>query len=149
MGRGNVCVHGEHEGLYYVDFDNYTYEYEDDYGETMRDHSFIGDDFDADMEIFSENFIKKFKSFNKEDKWISNSERVILENELFYVAVEDNDWSMAVKLLQKDQNHFNISNLQKKHSESYLKGMREILLTLVEKLGTYGGAWTHGTVTRE
>ena len=30
MGRGNVCVHGKYEGLYYVDYDNFYYDVTDE-----------------------------------------------------------------------------------------------------------------------
>ena len=34
--------------------------------------------------------------------WLGNERRVILENELFYICVEDNEWSLAIELVQKD-----------------------------------------------
>ena len=45
-----------------------------------------------------------FPSFSRTgaDVWIDRTRRAILENTLFCVAVEDNEWSVAVELLQEE-----------------------------------------------
>ena len=61
-----------------------------------------------------------------------------------------NEWSYAVKLIQKEcwyDNH--LEGLQKKHYQNYLEGIKNILLEIFPEIGCYGGAWTHGTITRE
>ena len=89
---------------------------------------------------------KKFKSFVA----TGNDFGTILENELFEIEIEDNQWSYAVKLIQKEcwyDNH--LEGLQKKHYENYLNGIKNILLEMFPSIGCYGGAWTHGIIKRE
>jgi hypothetical protein len=165
MGRGNVCVFGDYEGLYYVDrdyLDCYIAKEMDEYGEyeekmlgDMEMDDFSNYDYDYDLSnIYYEDFIqeftammeKKFKSFVSTGKDFG----IVMENNLFEIEIEDNQWSYAVKLIQKEcwyDNH--LEGLQKKHYENYLNGMKMILLELFPSIGCYGGAWTHGTITRE
>ena len=151
MGRGNVCVFGEYEGLYYVDWNNFSSEYEDEHGNVIQDYDLQREEWKGSLEQFINDFTKRFKSFSRCDEWISDSEKAILENSLFYIAVEDNEWSIAIKLIQKEQGyHFsgNIENLQVKHYKNYLDGMRDCLFNQFEELGTYGGPWTSGRIRR-
>ena len=162
MGRGNVCVFGDYEGLYYVDRDYIDFYVPID-GEA-DEGKFLGEmdmgefaDYEYDeflSRIYYEDFIyefvemmkKKFKSF------VSTGEEygTILENNLFEIEIEDNQWSYAVKLIQKEcwyDNH--LEGLQKKHYENYLDGIKNILLEMFPSIGSYCGAWTSGTITRE
>ena len=70
---------------------------------------------------------------------------ILLSNDLFYIVLEDNEWSIAVELIQKDDVSY---GLQKKHHQTYLDGIRDCLFEQVETLGIYGGAWTSGEITR-
>ncbi len=56
------------------------------------------------LESFIESFIQKFHSFYRAnpDEWLGRTKRIILESGLFYVCVEDNGWSLAVELIQKE-----------------------------------------------
>lgn len=165
MGRGNVCVFGDYEGLYYVDrgyIDCYIAketnedgEYEEKMYCDMEMDDFGNYDYDEFLsQIYYEDFIqeftsmmeKKFKSFVSTGKDFGT----LMENNLFEIEIEDNQWSYAVKLVQKEcwyDNH--LEGLQKKHYENYLNGIKNILLELFPSIGCYGGAWTHGTITRE
>lgn len=169
MGRGNVCVHGEAEGLYYIDcdyFDTYvrvddeTYECEscladelsyDDLtsGEWSFDEALTGFTYNEIIDEFKENFVKLFPSFCEvEPYWIGwrNTKKVILENELFQIATEDNEWSVAVELLQKDEAPI---GLQLGLYKRYLDGIAKALLKILPTIGTYGGAWTSGHLSRQ
>lgn len=167
MGRGNVCVHGKYEGLYYVDRD-----YLDCYSllEANEDGSYdqklLGEipyeefskyEYDEYLSLFNyENFINaltskiedRFKSFCSTGK----NYGVILENNLFQIEIEDNEWSYAVKLLQKEQDYYSdgfLEGLQARHYKEYLDGLQEVLFDLFPSIGTYAGAWTSGRITRE
>lgn len=166
MGRGNVCVFGKYEGLYYVDRDyidcyiakeadangeyenkmqcdmNYPEDYEAfDYDDILS--SMFYDDF---IQEFTSKMEKKFKSFVA----TGNDYETIMENNLFEIEVEDNEWSYAIKLVQKEDDYDNhLEGLQKKHYQNYLNGIKTILLDMFPSIGCYGGAWTHGTITRE
>lgn len=65
--------------------------------------------------------------------------------------MEDNQWSLAVKLLQKKEPWGLpwMENLQKRLHEKYLEGMKRCLLEVLPGIGTYKGAWTSGRITRE
>ena len=161
MGRGNVCVFRDYEGLYYVDrgyIDFYVpIDGEADDGkffEEMEHNDFADYEYDEFLSrIYYEDFIydfiyyftKKFKSFSK----TGNDYGTIMENELFEIEIEDNQWSYAVKLIQKEDCYDNhLEGLQKKHYENYLEGIKNILLEMFPSIGCYGGAWTHGTIRR-
>ena len=151
MGRGNTCVFGDYEGLYYIDWDNFSNEYEDEHGNIIQDYDFQREEWENSLDEFISDFTQKFKSFSKCNEWISRDENAILENELFYVTVTDNEWSMAIKLIQKEQSYYdrgNIENLQAKHYKTYLEGIKECLFNQFEELGTYRGAWTSGRIRR-
>jgi len=171
MGRGNVCVFGKYEGLYYIDKD-YLHVYRsttapDDCPETktfkeLGYEELIGGDWEFDefvsgivwaetKEHLQSRITERFKSFEVCDRWIGRGEEhAILENELFYIAVQDNEWSMAVKLIEKEDPWcYERDGLRKRHYQTYLDGIRDILFELFPTLGVYGGAWTSGTIRRE
>lgn len=152
MGRGNTCVFGNYEGLYYIDWDNFSNEYEDEHGNIIQDYDFQREEWENSLYEFISDFTRKFKSFTKCNEWISRDEKAVLENKLFYIVVTDNEWSMAIKLIQKEQGYYdngNIENLQAKHYKNYLEGIKECLFNQFSELGTYGGAWTSGQIHRQ
>lgn len=179
MGRGNVCVTGSCEGLYYIDNDDFhVYRRNDPYcieePETrlLRDVDYLeltseewhfdelgtSEEEDDVLECFMEDFCKMFPSFEKAEpnKWIRGgswdySRRVILESKLFYICVEDNQWSLAVELIQKEEPWGLpwMENLQSRLYQKYLEGMKKALLNRLPGIGTYSGAWTSGRIKRE
>lgn len=164
MGRGNVCTFGKAEGMYFVDNDfldvysklvdaeNNVYDYrflrdvdEDGYEYDEAESQWKLDEFRYE---FCETMRRRFPSFEFVDKWISNTRLALLENDLFYVVCEDNQWSMAIELIQKEGEYGGEEKvgLQIGLYRKYLKGMEEILLDLNGEVGTYKGAWTHGVL---
>lgn len=157
MGRGNICTRGKYEGLYYVDSNYINYWYKDGEVELQENIEDLTEwDFDSDfsylrfnnfLEEFAESFKKKFPSFE-----IVQTEAcgVILENNLFTVEIEDNEWGYAVELIQKEADYDEPSKegLQKKHYKTYLEGMKNSLFEQFPSLGVYAGAWTHGIINR-
>lgn len=169
MGRGNVCVNGEYEGLFYVDNDYFSMFYNEDgdavdvtemeEGSYQRDDyelewcDFLFDDFKDDL-IFS--LKRKFK-FEECHKYLSQSQDdvstvynydhlAILENKLFFVCLVDNEWSTGVELIQKYNMYHDLSNLQKKHYKKYLKGIAEVLLDIVGEISLRSGPWTSSSI---
>lgn len=162
MGRGNVCVFGDYEGLYYVDRGYLDFYVPIDgeavdglFLEEMEHNDFANYEYDEFIsrsyyEDFVNEFIfyftKRFNSFTK----TGEDYGVILENELFEIEIEDNEWSYAVKLIQKEDDYDDhLQGLQKKHYKSYLDGMKNILLDMFPSIGGYSGAWTSKTITRK
>lgn len=152
MGKGNTCVFGNFEGLFYIDWDNFSNEYEDEHGNIIQDYDFQRDEWENSLYEFISDFTQKFKSFSKCNEWIGRDEKAVLENKLFYITIADNEWSMAIKLIQKEQGYYdngNIENLQAKHYKTYLEGIKECLFNQFEELGTYSGPWTSGRIRRQ
>ncbi len=163
MGRGNVCVRGKAEGLFYVDND-FLQAYrlvgcDPDEPEIVspreaynrRDEAeFTFDETESELlyEDLCMNLVwemkARFKSFDQVNKWISRTQRALLENELFYVALEDNEWSIAVELIQKEGAYGDeLLGLQLGLYEKYLKAIKQIILDMYGEVGVYDGAWTH------
>ena len=175
MGRGNVCVTGAYEGLYYIDNDDFHVYRRDDLcsddefesrllkdlsyqeltgGEWYYCESDTAEEEDGILECFVEGFTKLFPAFRRPEPAelrLKDEGRVLLESKLFYIALEDNQWSLAVKLLQKEEPWGLpwMENLQKKLHETYLEGMKRCLLEVLPSIGTYKGAWQSGRITRE
>ena len=162
MGRGNVCTFGKCEGLYFVDrdfLDVYTKNIGEDeeesklmrdveYGDTEFEYNEAESEFNREdfFYLFAEEFRRRFPSF----EWISNSRRAMLENRLFYIVLEDNQWSIAVELIQKEGEYGGeeLVGLQMGLYVKYLKGIEQILLDMNGEVGIYTGAWTHGIIKK-
>lgn len=176
MGRGNVCVTGPYEGLFYIDNDDlrvyWTYNYCTGETATRLQRYLSADDIKGAMwhldeiessyeeedvlKCFCEELRKLCPSFQpavNPNVWLGNKRRVILENRLFYICLEDNEWSLAVELIQKDgysdcQSAW-LAGLQKRHYREYLDGMKKALLTRLPCIGVYDSAWMSRTITKE
>ena len=164
MGRGNVCTWGDYEGLYYVDrdyLDYYTAKEADEYGEfegkmlgEIEYNEFCDYDYDYTIsEIYYEEFVQEFVNLmeKKFGSFTSTGDigGTIMENNLFEIQIEDNEWSYAVKLIQKENDwDDSLRGLQKRHYQNYLNGMKDILLYMFPEIGCYAGAWTHGVIKR-
>lgn len=151
MGRGNSCVFGKYEGLYYVDWNNFSNEYEDGESNIIVDEDMRVEEWEEALSQFIFDLTKKYPSFSTCEEWLSNTEKAVLENSLFYITVEDNEWSMAIKLVQKEQSYYskgNIVNLQAGLYMKYLNGIRDCLFNQFDELGTYEGAWTSGRIKK-
>lgn len=172
MGRGNVCVFGKYEGLYYIDNDQFfVYRRDDEYddcsesclmkdleydeltgGEWYLDEWATSDEQDDIEECFIEDFQKKFPAFERvsTNTWLDRERRAILESGLFYICIEDNQWSLAVELIMKEPPFgYCIEGLQARHYQRYLEGMRDCLFNRLDELGTYSGVWTSGRIKKE
>lgn len=176
MGRGNVRVTGSYEGLFYIDNDDLRVYRKDGPGtddcedRLQRDLDYaditgpdwyldeVGSSYEeADvLECFCNEMRKLCPSFQpavNSNVWLGNERRVILENELFYICVEDNEWSLAIELVQKDGysdcESAWMAGLQKRHYRGYLDSMKKALLARLPSIGIRTGAWTSRTITRE
>lgn len=176
MGRSNCCVHGRCEGLYFISNDDfYVYRFNDPYAEEpeiqlQRDLSYAeltSEDWLYDdegtmceeedvLECFMKCFTEMCPDFERTESgiWLDNSSMVILESSLFYIAVEDNEWSLAVKLLQKEAPYDDadddgeLEDQQEGRYQEYLAGMKTALLKRLPSIGTYAGPQTSGIIRR-
>jgi len=161
MGCGNVYIGGKYEGLYYVDNEHlvvYHREGEPESKAVLKEVG-MGEQWEYDevgtrrqMRHFEETLCKmlrmRFPSFVQcsSDNWITNCRRAILENKLFFIALEDNQWSMAVELVQKEDDYRTLEGLQAWHYQRYLDGIRGVLLDMYGEVSTRAGAWTCSTI---
>ena len=173
MGKGNVCTLGKYEGLYYIDNDDiHVYRRDDptdeepetclmrelDYEELTGDQWLLDEygtmEEQEDIEeAFVDAFTKMFPSFSRpnSDQWLNQTRRVLLENGLFYICLEDDEWSVAVELIQKEEPWGDawMENLQKRWYERYLDGIKRCLLDRLPSICIYTGAWTSRVVRKE
>lgn len=177
MGKGNCSVFGSCEGQWYIDYSlidvyrrktegsdgEYEYRLGKDVELSERD-DFVYDEEGSMIErenfedCFCDEMSSKFPCFEpmKKDYWLTwktheADGRVLLESKLFYIIVGDNEWSLAVKLIQKKDcyGEYLFEGLQKKHSPEYLAAMKEILLNMFGEVSYRTGAWTSGVIRKE
>lgn len=168
MGRGNVSTTGPYEGLYFVDNDYYVvyrennpYSEEEDHRllkdldlKELQSDTWLFDDWGTNEELddilscFKDSFKAMFPEFEDSSAFISKDKTCLLESNLFYICMEDNEWSIAVELLQKDGDDA-VFDLQRESFAAYLNGIKKALLERLPSVGYYTGPWTHGTVMRE
>lgn len=159
MGAGNVCVFGTNEGLYYVD--NKYFDVVEAVNENGEAEAMLRDEAEERKlnyrpdEVLStyeyEDFLdelktkikERFSSFSDVDNW-ERDRHIILENKLFKIAIEDNQWSYAVELLENSEP----SGLHTRNFNTYFNYLKEVLLLIFPEIGTYSSAWTHGTIRR-
>lgn len=171
MGRGNVCVRGKYEGLYYIDKEYIEVYCKQDpenediclaktqadlsseellSGDWLYDESASEDAKDQVLEGLMYALQDQFPSFERftPETW-KDGRQLLLENRLFVVAVEDNEWSLAVELLQKEDDTVNLQGLQSRQYQRYLDGMRDALLEHLPSIRIYAGPCTSGTIMRK
>lgn len=168
MGRGNTCVHGKYEGLYFIDRDYIEVYVKDDPKTGARDLRFLGgmtaedlygkewlydpEESQANLARILGDFMYDihawYPSFKRcePSRW-KHEARIIMENQLYCIAVEDNEWSLAVKLLQKGDGE--LEGLQRGWFDKYMFAIRKSLLKYLPDIGTYTGPWTSGRITKE
>lgn len=168
MGRGNACVNRDYEGLFYIDNDDleiwqryiededvWEIAYRRDIGDEnlMNGWTYASEEtkmaFDNMVYWLRLGVMERFPSFYECDEWVSHDEHAVLENNLFYIVLEDSGWSFAVKLIRKDGYYLDLTGLQKKHYQQYLDGIRDVLFEHYDTLGVYRGAWTHGRISKK
>lgn len=168
MGRGNCCTFGKYEGLFYIDNSDLSVytpcgdaAWEEPELKLLRDipsedlsnweYSRVDtQQWEEDViDRFQTDFTNRFPSFVPCLKWVSRDQKAILENNLFYIALQDNEWSIAVELLQKEVLYCNLAPLQKRHYEAYLDGIQEALLNQFDHIYIRTGPWTSGKLSRE
>lgn len=172
MGRGNICTHHECEGVFYLDNDHlqaYCKICDDSDGEsvlTARQLDELGIKYDFDgstadwmydgyescvlwddmLSVVVLALEKQFGEFRQVDRWRNGIFHVVLESDLFEIAVGDNEWSAAWVLLERTD----VDDVGPNRDEMrrvYRKYLEAIRKTLVEGWGEaygYGGPWTTG-----
>ena len=80
----------------------------------------------------------------------TGSLEAVLESPLFYLCLEDNNWSLAVELIQKEPPQGrSYAALQARCYQRYLTGIARCLLNHLPTIGLYAGPWTSGRLRRE
>lgn len=164
MGRGNTRTTDPYESTTYVDYDFINvYQHEsltNEDGEILcvlqgetdnYDNNFTNWKYDEylsqlNYNDFEENLTyllkKRFPSLRQHD-------HEPLQNELFTIELEDNEWSLAVLLRCKDSYDYNIGNLQKRHHASYTEGIRRAVLEMMPSFSIPTSAWTSAKIMKD
>lgn len=172
MGKGNVSVRGPYEAVYCIS-NEFLHVYREDepdkeepevrllkdipYSEldTCRwlfDEEGSANEEEDVLECIVDALSRRFQSMTPVlgEKWISRTRRAIMENELFTIAVEDNETSLAVELLQKEvQYDDRLLGFQKRHFERYKEALKAAMLERVPEITFPTSAWTSGTIRAE
>lgn len=162
MGKGNICVSEANGGCFYIDYDNLNvYESKDgtvEYVlqkdiENINDYNFLEVETERNIEDFKANFIadfcKEYKTFEEISKI---HDATIMRSALFDIKLEDNEWSIAIMLVPIEQEYNQPGNyimMQQRLAPIYLKGIQKCLFKQFDTIGTYGGPWTSGRLTKE
>lgn len=116
MGRGNYYASGDYAAQWYVECEP-----------------------DILEDVFRE-IEERFPSFRKQDKWIRRDSHVLLANNIFYIGIADNEWTVAVFLSSKD--NAVADSLAARHFNTYEEGILNILLSLFGKVYVPTSSWT-------
>jgi hypothetical protein len=103
-------------------------------------------EWDDMIESMREAISEKFPEFSETDRWRESNKHVILESDLFDIAVADNEWSAAWMLLQSEDlwDTEEEKEEMREKSGAYLDAIKNALLELYGECFEYGGAWTCG-----
>ncbi len=157
----NVSVNPDREALFYVDYscmDVYVNVNDANDVKTNNDPAIAQNpdtyQFDdtltqARFDSFKKQFVKKmqdkFKSLKPHDLTLKGKHQLLM-NDMFIIAFEDNDWSVAVELLENPKSKN--PNLRPNLFPNFKKGMRDILLDLVDEIHVRTGSWSTQRVTK-
>lgn len=161
MSRGNVNV-SLRDGLYYVHYDSINLyrsvsDKEDirmkkdipagQTGKYNLDLTVSQANYNAWLETFLTAMQKRYPSLKRVDRYEKRGQRLVLENSMFQVMIEDNEWSFAVELISNRKAKY--QGLQKHLFGQFLKGMREILLQITETIYVRSGSWRAEPFTKQ
>lgn len=155
MGRGNYCARGNYAGQWYLDYDNYyspMYDAETD--EETEETFFDQDLLDEDVSMLMQEIEDRFPSFRHCDKWGNYYEgrenHFLLENEMFYIGIADNEWSASIFIQGKDEDisWHGYEGLAGKHFDNYTKQIEKILLDMFGDVYKRNGAWMSSKIER-
>lgn len=104
----------------------------------------------AQFDKFKQEFInamqQQHKSLKTTDKTVKGVHH-LLENDMFIVAMEDNNWSVGVELLNKPK--YENENLREHVLPNFATNMRNILLDLIGEIHIRTGSWTTEIITKK
>lgn len=151
MANGNKNVKPG-EGLFFIAYDDIdVYSTKDDPTTLVKKQDIPPDQKDKyewnksasqnRMDQLKADFIKKmltkYKSMKPIDQWL-NKQHVILQTDAFYIALEDNNWSAAVKILRNTKN---TTPRQRQYIAGLRRSVRDTLLELTPTIYIRTGTW--------
>ena len=151
MGRGNYCARGDYADQWYLDYDNYyTPIYDEENDEETGETFFDQDMLDDDISMIMQEIEKRFPSFRECNKWTDRESHAMLENEMFYIGIADNEWSAAIFIQGKDEDiSWNgYEGLASKHFSNYVEKLEKILLEMFGSVYIRNGAWMSNKIER-
>lgn len=98
------------------------------------------------LQHFTTAMMRRFRSYKKIDTYLKTDRRLVLQNKMFCVIIENNDWSFAVELISLPNCPYKV--LQRHLFPTFLSGMREILFSLNDTIYVRNGSWSAKPITR-
>lgn len=160
MTKGNINV-SMRDGLFYIPY-NYIHVYrlKTDKSKYLLERDITPDE--ADQYVFDKKrsqsrydlwinsivyqLTKRFKTYSRVDKYPAPNKRILLENSMFQIVIEDNKWSFAVELINRPG--YKYPALQTKLFKNFFKGLREILLNNTDVIYTRNGTYSAQAFTQ-
>lgn len=153
MSKGNVNV-SLNDGLYYIHYNSINVYKSKQNPNDLRtidqippqqkstfhlDLKLSQANYDQWLKKFRELMTKRFPSLQIIDQYLKRDQRIILQNSLFQIIIEDNEWSFAVELISRTDCPYKA--FQKHLFTQFFKGMRDNLLTITETIYVRSGSW--------
>lgn len=138
MGRGNFQATGVLSDQWYIDYDAFE-------NDGQWDREYQGYMLNTELKELIQ---KRFPSFYDSDARVSRDSSAMLENELFYIGLADNEWSVAVFLQSKDDGEYS-DGIVSRHFLEYTDGIKTILLDMFGTIYIRASAWTSGKITKK
>lgn len=101
--------------------------------------------YDEWLKTFKTKMRKRCPSFQDVDVYTKRDERIVLENKMFQIVIEDNAWGFAVELLSRPDCRY--KSLQKHSFKTFLKVLCNVLLTTMPVIYIRNGAWSVEPIT--
>ena len=154
MSKGNINV-SLNDGLYYISYESVNVYKSKQNPQDLKTINQIAPqdraqfdldlplsqaNYDAWLESFRKAMHKRYPSYRIIDKYLKRDQRIVLENNMFRVIIEDNEWSFAVELISIPKCQYKA--FQKHLFPQFFKGMREILFTITETIYIRNGSWS-------
>lgn len=99
------------------------------------------------FDTFKDNFVKTMTGKNlalaKTDSYIGRTRHVIMESPLHCIAVEDNGWSFAIEIINKDANNVDATAMA-----TVAKTVRDTLLDEFDTVCIRTGTFSVDTITK-
>ncbi len=139
MGRGNFYA-GDPGDQWYIDYDLY------DWDDPLTASELLQEDINQVLMAIRE----RFPSFHSCHKCLVRRDMDIeLENKFFWIGTAENQWSIALWIVMRDDEWEPDENLAMRHYWTYHDEIERMLLDQFGTICKRCGPWTSRTITKD